>query len=560
MFVCQKCQKQICLFSLLVFAAILVFSLNTAMSAESEEDKYRYEFKVINNDGEKINWESLWVPIPNETGYQYDISLKDINPEPTKIYTDPVHNNRVLYYGDAPEVISGSFEFVRRSPFEYEINPEEIPDYDKESSRYKLYTRAETWIEADSEKIRNKAAELVEGLDDPFTKTKRINNFVYDYLEPKQITWTGPEDYFNEYGALATFERGSGTCNNFALLFVALCRAEGIPARTVNGLSFFSGWLGDKFSIEEVSHAWAEFYLPDYGWVTADPSQHQFAEIPDLRLTYSVGNNIILNPACDSSAFWGCNEGEAMALGYTVPFSEEKILIEKLQKDTDADGDGFLDSKDNCPNTSNPDQIDTDGDGRGDACDAVNLDIKYLNMVQKVYIAYYLRPADPAGLKWWAQQLKENNGDMSAIIDEYANSEEALRLWGEINSGNIESVIDSIYQNLFNRPADEAGKQFYADGFRNGRFTAGSIVLDILNGASGEDAQAIEKKLVYCNTFVNVLDPDGDYQGPFEATYNADDAEAVRDLLSRITSETSDITYNQVLQDIVDHVADTDLN
>ena len=224
--------------------------------------------------------------------------------------------------------------------------------------------------------------------------------------------------------------------------------------------------------------------------------------------------------------------------------------------DSDADGDRVMDSVDNCPNKANPDQADSDGDGIGDACDPVNLESSYLDMVQKVYIAYYLRPADPAGLKWWAQQLKENNGDMSAIIDQYANSEEALRLWGEINSGNIESVIDSIYQNLFNRPADEAGKQFYADGFRNGRFTAGSIVLDILNGASGEDAQAIEKKLVYCNTFVNVLDPDGDYQGPFEATYNADDAEAVRDLLSRITSETSDITYNQVLQDIVDHVAD----
>ncbi len=35
----------------------------------------------------------------------------------------------------------------------------------------------------------------------------------------------------------------------------------------------------------------------------------------------------------------------------------------------DADGDGVLDSADNCPQTANPSQVDADGDGAGDACD-----------------------------------------------------------------------------------------------------------------------------------------------------------------------------------------------
>ena len=36
----------------------------------------------------------------------------------------------------------------------------------------------------------------------------------------------------------------------------------------------------------------------------------------------------------------------------------------------DADGDGVPDTLDNCPQISNPDQKDTDGDGQGDACDS----------------------------------------------------------------------------------------------------------------------------------------------------------------------------------------------
>jgi DMSO/TMAO reductase YedYZ molybdopterin-dependent catalytic subunit len=44
-------------------------------------------------------------------------------------------------------------------------------------------------------------------------------------------------------------------------------------------------------------------------------------------------------------------------------------FVMPVRVEPDTDGDGVPDSQDNCPNTFNPSQRDSDGDGTGDACD-----------------------------------------------------------------------------------------------------------------------------------------------------------------------------------------------
>jgi len=65
-------------------------------------------------------------------------------------------------------------------------------------------------------------------------------------------------------GALTMQHSQRGDCGQFSALFVAWCRAVGIPAREV---------VGALVHVDAMNpHVWAEFYLEGVGWVPVDPS------------------------------------------------------------------------------------------------------------------------------------------------------------------------------------------------------------------------------------------------------------------------------------------------
>ena len=51
------------------------------------------------------------------------------------------------------------------------------------------------------------------------------------------------------------------------------------------------------------------------------------------------------------------------------PPEYENWYVRAVRNASDPDNDGIFDPVDNCPAISNPDQLDSDGDGVGDACD-----------------------------------------------------------------------------------------------------------------------------------------------------------------------------------------------
>ena len=109
--------------------------------------------------------------------------------------------------------------------------------------------------------IRTLCAELSAGETNPLRRARRF----YDYC-----TTVGKYAYMREYFTLPEsipdyYAAGlRGDCGVQALLFIALCRCAGIPARWQSGLFVTPYTQG--------CHDWAQFYVAPYGWLFADCS------------------------------------------------------------------------------------------------------------------------------------------------------------------------------------------------------------------------------------------------------------------------------------------------
>lgn len=160
----------------------------------------------------------------------------------------------------------------------------------------------------------------------------------------------------------------------------------------------------------------------------------------------------------------------------------------------------------------------------------------YFKTVQEIYIAYYQRPADPEGLVFWSKMLDSENGDLRAIIDAFANSPEAKALYGDINDQNIADVVKAIYEAAFNREPEEAGLQYYVNGFKEGKFTPATIMLNILDGATGADKVVLENKIESAMNFTKAIDPNLDGKDLL-ATYDSKDIPAAREYLKEVTAD-----------------------
>jgi len=141
--------------------------------------------------------------------------------------------------------------------------------------------------ESDNQVIMERAAELTAGETNFYIKGRKIFDFVKDYL-----TY---EEQLEEHGAVWAYDHRRGDCTEFTNLFIALCRAAGIPAKFASCYGYAPG----SENLERMGHAFALIYLPNVGWTPVDLTwplhRGQFGEMGNDHLVQltSDGKNMV---------------------------------------------------------------------------------------------------------------------------------------------------------------------------------------------------------------------------------------------------------------------------
>ncbi|QPJ64146.1 MAG: transglutaminase [Candidatus Nitrohelix vancouverensis] len=109
-----------------------------------------------------------------------------------------------------------------------------------------------------------------------------------------------------ETTAFDVFSTRQGVCQDFANLFICLCRLLNIPARYRVGYIYTGGAYENKLQ-SDASHAWAEIYLPFLGWRGFDPTNGCMVQQDHIRVA-SGRNYLDATPVSGTIFKGGGNE------------------------------------------------------------------------------------------------------------------------------------------------------------------------------------------------------------------------------------------------------------
>jgi hypothetical protein len=125
----------------------------------------------------------------------------------------------------------------------------------------------------------------------------------------------------------------------------------------------------------------------------------------------------------------------------------------------DIDKDGVSNSQDNCTTKYNPDQIDSDGDGIGDACPEL---IPIGAFVTRFYNLCLSRDPDQAGLNGWVNDLADGTLTGADVAKGFIFSQ-------EFANANVldEDYLDILYEAFFNRQPDAGGYNNWLEQLRS---------------------------------------------------------------------------------------------
>lgn len=116
------------------------------------------------------------------------------------------------------------------------------------------------------------------------------------------------------------------------------------------------------------------------------------------------------------------------------------------------------------------------------------------NDVQKLYLAYFGRPADPSGLTFWTS----GNATLQQVSNAFSTSTEYLSTFAGLNN---DAIVNAIYQNSFGHAPDIGGLRFWSDAISKGTLSVGDAARQIVNNTGVSDTAIVTAKVTAAAAF-----------------------------------------------------------
>jgi len=202
-----------------------------------------------------------WLPIPRRYPFQDEFTLISTSPPVRRIDSEesPI---RCVYMEqparkDAATRFKLDYEYTARA-VSFDIKPQDVRPCDPNDPALKWFL-AEAPHVVFTPGMRALSEQIVGDETNPCLKAKKC----YDWMA-ENIKYS----FALEYSTIRNISdycrvKGYGDCGQEALLFITLCRLNGVPARWQSAWNTFPG--------DKDIHDWTEIYLAPYGWVPVDP-------------------------------------------------------------------------------------------------------------------------------------------------------------------------------------------------------------------------------------------------------------------------------------------------
>lgn len=244
----------------------LVVDDNTPFARFDEKSEHVDFVHQVRNFGPgHVKTLDVYLAIPENLNNQDVIGDLTYDPKPTDVLTDK-WGQKVAHFqfNDIPATqfttvsVATSANLYKVRYFVFPSKVGSLKDIPKKITD--KYLVNDTKFSYDNPVIQKAVRAAVGDETSPYWIARKIFNYVIDHMEYELAGgWNV---------APAVLDRGNGSCSEYTFVYIAMCRAAGLPARYAGSVVI----RGDDASTDDVFHRWVEVYLPNYGWIPVDPS------------------------------------------------------------------------------------------------------------------------------------------------------------------------------------------------------------------------------------------------------------------------------------------------